>query len=84
MDIIPSNNNQPSLYDLLQELYEIQEKDWKRVLIPGDQGRNCPSNPACCDECDYLMCCTNDNGFCDKCFAENGFCEIEESGICAI
>ncbi len=33
------------------------------VLIPGDQGRNCPGNgtvpkvECCCDECDYMRCC---------------------------
>jgi len=77
MDNIPGNEYQPSLYNLLKELYGIQEEDWSRVLIPGYQGQHCPSNPVCCDECDYLMCCTNDNKFCDKCIAENGFCEID-------
>lgn len=38
-------------------------------LIPGNNGRDCPGNgmhsdkygnilPCCCDECDYMMCCT--------------------------
>ena len=33
-------------------------------LIPGNLGKDCPgngSNPdveCCCDECDYLLCCT--------------------------
>ena len=33
------------------------------VLIPGNQGRECPGNgedpnaECCCDECDYLRCC---------------------------
>ena len=31
------------------------------VLIPGNQGLNCPGNgkslECCCDECDYLQCC---------------------------
>ena len=34
------------------------------VLVPGNGGRDCPGNgehdgiECCCDECDYLMCCT--------------------------
>ena len=43
----------------------------KITLIPGDGGRNCPGNgehrdadgnliEICCDECDYLMCCMED------------------------
>jgi len=28
----------------------------------------------CCDECDYLICCTNYKGLCDQCLAENGAC----------
>lgn len=32
-------------------------------LIPGNHGADCPGNPengiyCCCDECDYLGCCT--------------------------
>lgn len=38
-------------------------------LIPGNYGKDCPANgfhadedgeliECCCDECDYLMCCT--------------------------
>ena len=33
------------------------------MLIPGEQGKNCPGNgqissvECCCDECDYLQCC---------------------------
>ena len=33
------------------------------VLIPGNQGRDCPGNgenpemECCCEECDYMMCC---------------------------
>ena len=33
------------------------------VLIPGNQGRDCPGNgqsfdaECCCDECDYMQCC---------------------------
>ncbi|MCL2299194.1 MAG: hypothetical protein FWC27_03495 [Firmicutes bacterium] len=44
------------------------------ILIPGNEGRDCPGNWEECDECDYLMCCTNHNGLCENCFAENGGC----------
>lgn len=33
------------------------------ILIPGNQGRDCPGNgthpdkECCCDECDYMVCC---------------------------
>ena len=32
------------------------------ILIPGNEGKNCPGNglheaECCCDECDYMMCC---------------------------
>ena len=30
----------------------------------------------CCDECDYLLCCTNCDGLCDKCFAEHRGCPL--------
>jgi len=50
-------------------------------LVPGNGGQYCPDNPEYCDECDYLICCTNANGLCDKCFAENGACEIEARRI---
>ena len=40
------------------------------ILIPGDMGKNCPGNglhkdeqgewkECCCDECDYMICCTD-------------------------
>ncbi|MCL2301060.1 MAG: hypothetical protein FWC27_13035 [Firmicutes bacterium] len=45
-------------------------------LVPGNSGEDCPGNPEGCDECDYLICCTNANGLCDKCFAAHGECEI--------
>ena len=51
------------------------------VLIPGSEGRDCPGNPELCDECDYLICCTNADGLCGKCFAENGACEIKARHI---
>jgi len=47
------------------------------TLVPGSGGQYCPDNPEHCDECDYLMCCTNAEDMCDKCFAENGTCEIK-------
>ena len=39
-------------------------------LIPGNEGRDCPGNgehidrngeliECCCDECDYMLCCTD-------------------------
>ncbi len=37
------------------------------ILIPGDFGKDCPGNgkhteiECCCDECDYLLCCTEDH-----------------------
>ena len=53
-------------------------------LTPGNQGLNCKGNGSfinefgnllecCCDECDYMMCCTNEhNSFeCLTCFDEN-------------
>jgi len=46
------------------------------TLVPGSGGQYCPDNPQYCDECDYLICCTNRNELCDKCYAENGACEI--------
>ena len=33
------------------------------ILIPGNQGKDCPGNgehpevDCCCDECDYMLCC---------------------------
>ena len=35
-------------------------------LIPGNEGQFCPGNPTLCDECDYLICCTNCNGLYDR------------------
>lgn len=43
----------------------------KMKLIPGNFGKDCPANglyidedgeliECCCDECDYLMCCTEE------------------------
>ena len=35
------------------------------ILIPGNQGMDCPANgmdaeeECCCEECDYLLCCTD-------------------------
>ena len=44
-------------------------------LVPGNAGRDCPTCGELCDECDYLVCCTNFGGLCDKCFAENPACQ---------
>ena len=34
------------------------------ILIPGNGGKDCPGNgetgDCCCDECDYMMCCFDD------------------------
>lgn len=47
------------------------------ILVPGNGGKDCPGNCDWCDECDYLICCTNCYGMCDKCFEENGMCEVK-------
>jgi len=47
------------------------------ILVPGDSGKRCPGNMEFCDECDYLICCTNYNGLCDKCRKDNGACQWE-------
>lgn len=45
------------------------------ILIPGNQGRDCPGNgenpnvECCCDECDYLLCCVEPPS-CDACANE--------------
>ena len=49
------------------------------TLAPGNI-EICPGNPEYCDECDYLICCTNYNGLCERCFEENGMCQIEAAG----
>lgn len=44
------------------------------ILIPGNGGKNCPGNglhkhpdgstiECCCDECDYMLCCYECEGF---------------------
>ncbi|MCI5891782.1 MAG: hypothetical protein MRZ66_00025 [Clostridiales bacterium] len=50
-------------------------------IVPGNFGKDCPGNGehydsdgnliwCCCDECDYLLCCTEDNWeeACKTCF----------------
>ena len=42
------------------------------VLIPGNQGRDCPGNgetgECCCEECDYLLCCFGgEEPSCEQC-----------------
>ena len=50
------------------------------ILIPGgDKGENCPGNgrnpeiECCCDACDYMLCCfeENDHDFCAMCSDKN-------------
>lgn len=47
-------------------------------LTPGNNGKDCKGNgehfdeqgnliECCCDECDYLLCCTSDNVDCNGC-----------------
>ena len=41
------------------------------ILFPGNFGRDCEGNgengkECCCDECDYLICCT-EKTTCEKC-----------------
>ena len=50
-------------------------------LMPGNDGQDCPGNPELCDECDYLICCTNYNGMCDRCLEENGRCATAPSSL---
>jgi len=45
------------------------------TLIPGDGGRYCPGYGERCDECDFLICCTNFGGLCDRCFEEDPTCQ---------
>ena len=46
------------------------------ILIPGNQGRDCPGNgedpivECCCEECDYLLCCLG-NTECYDCKEQN-------------
>ena len=42
-------------------------------LYPGNLGKNCLGNgehtdiPICCDECDYILCCIQNNTDCSDC-----------------
>ncbi len=47
-------------------------------LTPGNNGEDCKGNgkhldeygnriECCCDECDYLLCCTSDKANCSEC-----------------
>jgi len=51
------------------------------LLTPGNFGKDCLGNgehddiECCCDECDYLICCTNYNKLCDRCFEKNDGCQ---------
>ena len=46
----------------------------KVTLIPGD-AEHCPGSGELCDKCDFLICCSNFNGLCDKCFEEDATCK---------
>jgi len=87
----PGDDDDISLEELLRDpllkqvLFDIQAEG-ERFLTPGNKGRDCLYNgkfcdpdgnplPICCDECDYLMCCFDDD-MCNKCFAENKGCEF--------
>ena len=37
------------------------------ILTPGNKGNDCLGNGECCDECDYLMCCTGNECDCRHC-----------------
>ena len=50
-------------------------------LTPGNLGNNCNGNgkhkdaqgnpiECCCDQCDYLLCCTSENSDCKNCMDE--------------
>ena len=48
------------------------------ILIPGNQGKDCPGNGtnlknACCNECDYLLCCVDETypECCKECTDKN-------------
>ena len=51
-------------------------------LTPGNNGEDCKGNgkhydangnliECCCDECDYLLCCTSDGVNCSECMDNN-------------
>ena len=46
------------------------------TLIPDNHGQRCPGHEEFCDECDYLICCTNAYGLCGQCFEDNGTCPL--------
>ena len=65
----------------------IDQEGNRIELTPGNGGRNCLGNgkhfdrdsepvEICCDECDYLICCTNWDRACDKCYFENRSCRL--------
>ena len=62
------------------------------ILTPGNEGKNCLGNgehfdikgnliECCCDECDYLICCTKDMNCeeCDDMRCSNGVDRIKET-----
>ena len=51
------------------------------ILIPGNNGKDCPGNgetqnniECCCDECNYLMCCTELHNSCECLYCEDLYC----------
>ena len=69
------------MYTEYTDKYDAMEDFMEIILVPGNEGQDCPGNWECYDECDYLICCTNYNGLCDECFAENGMCPIKARHI---
>ena len=62
---------------MMDDLGPIPIDNGDIILVPGENGTHCPGNPEQCDECDYLMICTNCSGWCSKCLEENGKCQLD-------
>lgn len=51
----------------------MQNCNFNTKIFPGNFGENCPGNgkhkdiECLCDECDYLMCCTQYKNECENC-----------------
>jgi len=63
-----------------QALFEVQTAESERLWAETQQDKfmlitgHCNANRGFCNECDYLIYCTNHNHLC---LAENGACKIE-------